>query len=201
MFRLFYFSVAILISMNAIPISAQNVPDDNEIYGLNPILFNGKVYNYFPGVGVKGHQYFEQKDFVEGCISIRGTKYEKVLLNYDILNQQVVLQYGDQRGSNRLLSLSKAWLEKFTIADEEFSLIQTSENQSEKLIVQTLNHGQLQLHSHWTKKLVADISFVSNNYLFDKKKQTLYLSYKNVLREYKSVKDILSLPNQKSNST
>lgn len=194
MHRFHYFYLSLLVYLFSPPqLLAQNVVDDSHIYGLNPILYNGKVYNYFPGSGVKGHQYFEQKDFVEGCISIRGTKYEKVFLNYDILNQQLILKYVDPQGSNRLLTVSKSWLEKFSIADEEFSLIKTTETQSQKFIVQTLNQGQIQLHIHWTKKLIADLSFVSRNYLFENKRPTLYLSYKNDIKEYKSTKDILSL--------
>jgi len=190
MYRFCYFFLSLLVFFFYTPILAQNILEDTPIYGLNPILYNGQVYNYFPSAGVKGHQYFEQKDFIEGRISIRGTYYEKVLLNYDILNQQLILKYKDPQGSNRLLMVSKAWMEKFSIADKEFSLIQAAENQ--KLIVQTLNSGQIQLHLNWTKKLSADISFVSESYTFDKKKQTLYLTYKNNLKEYKSTKDILS---------
>ncbi len=177
--------------MLVIPISAQELSDDTPIYGLNPILHNGEVYNYFPSAGVKGHQYFYQKNYAEGCISIRGTKYKKVLINYDVLNQEVVLQYTDPQGSNRLLKVSKAWLKEFELSGEHFSLIESPEG--EKLIVQTLNQGKIQLHNHWSKKLIAVISFVEEHYVFEKKRSTLLISYKNSLQEFKSTKDILAL--------
>lgn len=173
------------------PLSAQEIIDDKAIYGLNPIIHNGQVYNYFPRADVKGHQYFEQNIYVESCISIRGTKYENVLLNYDILNQEVILKYVDPQGSNRLLTVSKAWLKKFNISNEQFLLIDTPKG--EKLIVQTLNQGKIQLHKHWTKKLIAVISFVEEHYIFEKRKSTLFISYKNNLQEFKSTKDILAL--------
>jgi len=193
MFRFVYLLFSVLLCSIVAPVAAQNSIDDTQVYGLEPILHNGEVYNYFPGVGVKGHQYFEQKDFIEGTISVRGTTYENVFLNYDILNQQVILKYLDPQGSNRLLAVSKAWLEKFSIGEEQFSVILKFDGQ--KIIVQTLNEGSIQLHIQWTKKLVADISFVSEYYTFDKKHQTLYISYNNTLQEYKNTKTILALLN------
>ena len=189
--RIFYLFTSLFFYALVIPISAQELSNDTAIYGLNPILHNGEVYNYFPSAGVKGHQYFDQKNYAEGCISIRGTKYEKVLINYDILNQEVILKYTDPQGSNRLLTVSKAWLEEFNVSSEHFSLIDTPKG--EKLIVQTLNQGKIQLHNHWTKKLIAVISFVEEHYVFDKKNSSLFISYKNSLQEFKSTKDILAL--------
>lgn len=193
MFRFLYLFIAVNLYVFASPLLAQNAVADINVYGLNPILYNGQVYNYFPGAGVKSHQYFQQEEFKSGSITIRSKKYEDVLLNYDILNQELILKYSDPQGSNRLLMVSKAWLKKFQIGAEEFALINTSDGQ--KIIVQTLNPGKIQLHSHWTKKLVADLSFVSKNYVFEDKRQSLYLSYNNDLQEYKSTKDILALLN------
>lgn len=195
MLRFLYLLFNITLYLSAPLILAQNTIDDKAVYGLNPLLYNGKVYNYFPGTRVKGHQYINQKDYSEGSLTIRGVKYKKLLLNYDILNQEVILKYVDPQGSNRLLTVSKAWLEKFSIGQQNFSLIETPDNQ--KLIVQTLNQGDFQLHNNWTKKLIANISFVSEHYLFDEKNSTLYLSYRNILHEYNSTKDILKLLNNK----
>ena len=191
MSRKFYFILSVFVFYIFLPATAQDLKSDISIYGLDPIVYNGKVYNYFPGVGVKGHQYFEQKDFNEGCISIRGAKYENVLINYDILNQDVILKYSDPQGSNRLISVSKAWLKQFSVSNEQFSILDTPEG--EKLIVQTLNQGSIQLHIHWTKKLIAVITFIEENYVFDKKNSILFLSYKDNLQEFKSTKDILAL--------
>jgi hypothetical protein len=196
MLRFLYllFSISLYSIFN--PVTAQNSIEDKNIYGLNPILHNGEVYNYFPSPDVKGHQYYNQKNFTEGCISIRGVKYEKVLINYDILNQEVILKYTDPQGSNRLLKVSKAWLEEFKVSGEHFSLIESPEG--EKLIVQTLNQGEMQLHKHWTKKLIAVISFVEEHYVFEKKRSKLLVSYKNKLQEFKSTKDILGFFDDKT---
>lgn len=196
MLRFLYLIFSLIFYLVTTHTSAQDVQEDKLIYGLNPILHNGQVYNYFPGASVKGHQYFDQKNYGEGYISIRGTEYKNIFLNYDILNQEVILKYVDLQGSNRLLTISKAWLEKFSIANEQFSLIDTPKG--EKLIVQTLNQGQIQLHSHWTKKIIAEISFVSEHYTFEKKRNTLFLSYKNDLQEFKSTKNILALLNDEA---
>ncbi|MCD6179499.1 MAG: hypothetical protein J7K39_06310 [Bacteroidales bacterium] len=194
--RVLYYFLSLFFYVLVIPVSAQELSDDTPIYGLNPILHNGKVYSYFPGDQVKGHQYFKQKAFSKGCVSIRGIKYENILLNYDILNQEVVLQYTDPQGSNRLLAVSKAWLEKFSISNEQFSLINTPDGH--KLIVQTLNQGKIQLHNHWTTRIIAEISFVAEHYTFEKKRNTLFISYENKLKKFNSTKDILNLFNNEN---
>ncbi|RLD36128.1 MAG: hypothetical protein DRI74_09640 [Bacteroidetes bacterium] len=194
--RFLYLFFSLILYLLSPYISAQNIIDDKQVYGLNPLLYNGKVYSYFPGDQVKGHQYFKQKAFSEGCVSIRGTKYENILLNYDILNQEVILKYSDPQGSNRLLAVSKAWLEKFSISNEQFSLINTPDGH--KLIVQTLNQGKIQLHNHWTTRIIAEISFVAEHYTFEKKRNTLFISYENKLKKFNSTKDILNLFNDEN---
>lgn len=189
MLRFLLLLLSIFLS-NTIQVIAQDKIDDNQIYGLDPVIYNGKVYNYFPGVGVKGNQYFEQKDYVEGTISIRDHTYENLLLNYDILNQQLILKYVDPQGSNRLLIVSEAWLKKFSIGNEQFSIISNADGQ--KIIVQTLNKGILQMHIMWSKKLVAEINLVDEHYKFNENK-LLYISSKNSFEEYNSTKDILAL--------
>lgn len=172
-------------------LQSQNVSERKQMYGPDPMLINGKVYNYFPGSGVKGHQYLNQKEFQLGSLVIRGTEYKDVLLNYDLLNQEIILQYTDLQGSNRLLIVSKAWLEEINIEGETFSLRKTPDNR--QLIAQTLNQGQIQLHVHWTKRLIADINLVSKQYVFESKKQNFFLTTKDTFQEYTSTKDLLQL--------
>mgnify|MGYP000954703277 CR=1 FL=1 len=191
MFRLFYFLSCLFFYSSFSSVVAQNQNNDYQVYGLNPTLYNGKVYNYFPGIGVKGHQYFQTKEFEKGSLSIRSHIYKNVDLNYDILNQEVILKYTDPQGSFRLLTVSKAWLSKFTIGEEEFLFINSPD--SSEFIVQKLNSGHLQMYIHWTKRLIANISFVSEHYVFEEKKQTLYLSYNNLFLEYKNAKTILDV--------
>ena len=186
----FYFFIFFVLFIQT-NLQSQNVFERKQMYGPDPMLINGKVYNYFPGTGVKGHQYLNQKEFQRGYLVIHATEYKDVLLNYDLLNQEIILQYTDLQGSNRLLIVSKAWLEEINIAGETFSLRRTPDNQ--QLIVQTLNQGQIQLHVHWTKRLIADINLVSKQYVFESKKQIFFLTTKDTFQEYTSTKDLLQL--------
>lgn len=183
----------LIVVLNAPHSIAQNYDSKNQVYGLNPILYNGKVYDYFPGSNVKGNQYYNNSDFVKGCINLRGQKFEDVLLNYDILNQELILKYTDNQESQRLIIVSKAWLTEFSLGNEHFTLF--AKPDGEKMIVQELNQGKIRLLRLWTKKLTADLSFGYESYVFTKKYQKLYLTSNKVFVEYSKVKDLLGLLN------
>jgi hypothetical protein len=179
--------------LNAPHSIAQNYDSENQIYGLNPILYNGKVYDYFLGPNVKGNQYFNNSDFLKGCITLREQKFEDVLLNYDILNQELILKYTDNQESQRLLIVSKAWLGEFSLGNEHFIVF--TKPDGEKMIVQEINQGKIRLLRLWTKKLTADLSFGSESYVITKRNQKLYLTYNKVFAEYSKIKDLLVLLN------
>lgn len=190
MLRFFYIFITLLFYLPTSPVQAQNKLTDQSVYGLDQILYNGKVYNYFPGPGVKGHQYLIDKEFISGSVTIRGKKYENLQLNYDILNQDLILKYTDLQGANRLLIVSMAWLKQFSLGSDVFSIIQLPDGKD--FIVQELNQGKMKLYRHWTKRLIAKISSVSENYIFEEKKSSLFLSYNNKLQVFKSTNELLS---------
>lgn len=189
MFRIFNMILALLFGALSLQSFAQSKPADISVYGLNPLLHNGKVYNYFPGANVKGHPYFSQKEYVVSSVKIRNQLFENVLLNYDILNQSIILKYTDAQGSNRLIALSDAWLSEFKIGEDQFYVLKN--NNKETITVQTLCDGNAKLHIQWHKRLVADISFISEHYMFEAKRHTIFFESDRSFHEVKSIKDIL----------
>src|SRR5512145_1757956 len=89
----------------------------DEVYGLDPVLYNGKKYTYFLPSGTGGHQYLFSPDYFVGSVTIKGQTFEGITLNYDICNQQLLLQYAIEAGSLRIIEVSKAWLESFTLGN------------------------------------------------------------------------------------
>jgi hypothetical protein len=86
------------------------------------------------------------------------------LLNYDIYNQQLILNYKNNIGANNLLTLSDAWLEKFSFRGYDFELISTKD--SLKKIFQVLGTGQNRILYYWTKDLALDSFHGARNHTF-----------------------------------
>jgi hypothetical protein len=126
------------------------------IYGFDPLLYNGKIYSNVHNKNVIGNQYLVD-DFSTGDITIKGIKFRNLNLNYDIYNQHLLLQFRDDNGAKKVLIVSKAWLENFTIDNRYFE-----KNDSFKLgysLYQLIGEGSVRIRYLWKKELkISNIS-------------------------------------------
>ena len=73
--------------------------------GLDDFLYNGKVYAYYPPYNVLGNQFIASEEFTIGTLWIKGEPYANVLLNYDILNQHLLLSFNTILGAKQVIVL------------------------------------------------------------------------------------------------
>jgi len=137
---------------------------DKDPYGLDPVLYNGKFYSFFLPEGTIGNPFMQDNEFRSGTVTIRGTLYESVLLNYDIHNQQLILKYTNQLGATNLLSISDAWLEAFTIGDMKFEVIQDADTL--KRFYQVLGSGPMRFCFYHSKEKILDYRLGTQNNRF-----------------------------------
>lgn len=155
----------------------------DEVYGSDPLLYNGKYYTFHVPVNTIGHQYLTDKEFQTGSVRLRGVDYNDLKLNYDIYNQQLLLRYPSATGAVNLLIISDAWLEAFTIDDRHFEIITSPD--STKKIFQVLGNGPFRILYHWKKNLELDLSYGAKDHVFTgSKEMNLYkddkiLAYRN----------------------
>jgi hypothetical protein len=135
----------------------------DKVYGLDPLLYNGKKYTYFLPPGTGGNQYFLSSDFITGEVTIRGKSFTGILLNYDIYNQRLLLQYNDESGAVNILEISEAWLERFHLGPSEFIFLT---NEGDSRIYQVLGDGPFYILYHWRKDLRLTNSTGASNYSF-----------------------------------
>ncbi len=114
--------------------------------GIDPVLYNGRQYSFILSNKTQGHPYIYTPDYEPGYVRIRGRLFNNVLLNYDIYNQELVLKYKDLQGSVSYIMLSKAWLNKFSLHNNEFELIDTGDGQ--KGFFQVIAHDTLKVLYH-----------------------------------------------------
>jgi len=163
----------------------------NHIYGLNPLLYNGKFYTFFPAANTKGSQFLGGPEFVKGSVKIRGKNFPGILLNYDVYNQQVVLKYKTRMNNVMKIVISEAWLESFSLGKKHFEILTFPNTRSR--IYQVTGTGRYKILYSWTKYYALDHTFGATNFAFSKPVRKSYLQSGNKLKRYKNNKSFIAL--------
>jgi hypothetical protein len=75
-------------------ILAQNSFEASEkMYGLDQQLYSGRIYYYIPGQRVTGDQYWYSPEFMLGSVSRNDSLRGNQLLNFDVTNGYILLQF------------------------------------------------------------------------------------------------------------
>jgi hypothetical protein len=163
----------------------------DEVYGSDPLLYNGKYYTFYPPSNTGSHQYFADRQFETGSVIIRGVTYSDLLLNYDIYNQQLILKYKFITGATNLIIISDAWLEMFSYRDANFVILSTPDTL--KRIFQTLGTGPKRILYYWRKTLNLDNFYGAKNYVFSAAAREMNVFADNQILEYSNNKGFYSL--------
>jgi hypothetical protein len=167
------------------------VVKSDDVSDSDPLLYNGKQYAFFIPLATGGHQFFNDPLFESGSVTIRGVTYTDLLLNYDIYNQQLVLQYVNNLGTKNQIVLSEAWLESFRLKEIDFELIRTQD--SLKQIYQVIGTGQYRILYKWKKELVMDGFIGAKNHTFSAPGKEMNLCSDGHILRYKNNKTLTSL--------
>ncbi len=144
-------------------------------YGLDPILFNGKRYSYYPSSETGGSQYLNGDEFQKGSLVVRGISYSGRLLNYDAYNQQLILRYKTDLDASEQMIVSDAWLESFTIGSLKFALIPLTD--TTKRICQVIDTLGYRVAYAWRKDLILDTQYGATNHVFAKPIKESFVSF------------------------
>lgn len=159
------------------------------IYGYDPLITNGRVYYfYLPGTG--GTQYLQENFDTQGTVTLRGVTYSSLSINYDIYNQQLILKYKDAIGSSKLIEVSFAWLESFTLGGLPFEFI--DDGNSNKRIYQVLGSGSKKILYFYRKDLLLHNQTISGLYYFSKPIKEKYVLNENRIVKFINNKGFIS---------
>ncbi len=86
-------------------------------------LYRGRMYNAYPHKIANGHLYFAEDFFLKGSIMYDGKFYPEANLKYDLLRDQLVLEYQDGY-SNVILQTDK--VDEFSIINHQFINVKKS---------------------------------------------------------------------------
>lgn len=163
----------------------------NDKYGLDPLLYNGKYYTYFVPSNTKGTPFFNSSEYRPGSIELHGLIYSKVELNYDLINQQLVLRYMAEDKGIRHIIVSDAWLEAFTFGKTRFEI--HADVDSIRHIYQVIGSGPMHILYAWNKELKLDTKPGARSYFFTPPVKKSFLLIDHVLYKYSSNKSFISV--------
>lgn len=143
------------------------------VYGLSPILFNGKVYSDFYNNQVKGHQFLIKKTMINGDLVIQNQIFTYQKLNLDIYKQKVLLEFEDQNKAIKLIDIPIEHLSEFSLGNKQF-IIRKSDSVSYK-IYQIIGDENHQFQVYWYKKLETTSSASVYDYQFSDAKKEITL--------------------------
>ncbi len=182
-FTLFLFAIALN------PASAQTSSEGiDTIYGSDPLLFNGRQYIYQIPPGSSGNPFLHGPGFKKGWIVIGDRKYEHLDLNYDIVNQVLLLKYIDQEGYTMVIEVSESWLTNFGIGASDFEFIRGTDK---PLIYQVIGSGDIKVRYLWKKELKLENVMTSASYAFSDSRKTRWLVILGTDHVYKKNRDFV----------
>jgi hypothetical protein len=162
----------------------------DRVYGLDQTLCNGKKYIYKPPPGSRGHQYFLSPAYSTGSVTLKGKCYQDISLNYDLLNQQLLLHYTDETGAMNILEVSKAWLKSFSLGDKNFEFLNLEQ---EPRFFQTLGEGTARILYYWRKTLNVEGSIGSFYLTFSAPERNSYVLMGGQLKPFSTKRSLIKL--------
>jgi len=165
------------------------VPDT--IYGADPLLLNGKIYNFFTPPGTSGNPYLNGADFVDGTLVLRGQVFQNLPLKYDIYNKVVVLGYRNELGAQGQLIVSDAFLDAFTLGDMKF--IPFTGVDSVSRYDQIIGDETFGIVYSWYKLIALDTRLGASNHVFYDPKKNAMLIRNQKLYSFKNKRSFLRL--------
>lgn len=117
---LFCFSNVIFAQVNTNPPPIEQLKLFTEdIYGIDDVLANGKIYRQLHS-GTNSHPFYNEDSWQVGSILINGKYFENVLLKYDLELDQVIIRNMLPSGTFTHILLSEKQVDEFTIGTHHF---------------------------------------------------------------------------------
>jgi len=127
----------------------------------NQILYNGKVWRNIY-TNVKGDQFLFAKIFLPGSVSMNGTSFKDLNINYDIYNDEIIIP----KNNGAILQLNKEMIDSFTIEYnfKTYTFINTDADSLNgiKGFVNVLYKGKSELYVKYKKQI--DLLAVDEKY-------------------------------------
>ncbi len=134
-------------------------------------LLNGRQYIHLNSGN--SHPYFNTDRYRPGSLLLNGESYDNVTINYDIFDQQLILQYPSNSDQDLQVVLNRALIDHFQIDGLTFRLMSFPETGS--LFFQVLSSGDVSCFLLWKKTLSRSTVSGNTSYKYSKQSREVYL--------------------------
>ena len=159
-------------------------------------LVKGRCW-YNTTYGVKGHPFFNSKNVLNGCVTVKNLCFTNVLLIYDLFKDELLLEFRDDNEVGNLITLNKKSVTEFNLYDG-INMHYFKNSDTENFIktdffsgfVEILYDGEYTLYCKWFKK-ISKLA-IENKYDKFVLKSNLYLKTDGEIIELKNRNDFIS---------
>jgi len=195
--KLFFLFFCLVISVN---ISSQQWIDESKILALNKSFYNiynldghlingRKYYNRYSNA--PGHPFFMDDQFKKGKVVVNGIPYNNVLLKFDIVNQEIVLQFSYIYGGNDQIVLNRENVSEFELDGKLFRkyLLPGKGN----TFLQVVIEGKITCLYSWQKQLISQRYSLENPYVYSDQASKSFLLINKQFTEYRGKKSFIKI--------
>ncbi len=169
-----FFSIICLPLLFSNPIKGQEKLNNlDHVYGMNPKLYNGRIYSDFYNSKVKGHQFLVSPDFSSGSLMIDQNHYENLNINYDVYKQKLLLSFKNYTQAHKIIELPLSHVQSFTFLQKQFRVITMLD--SSLKIFQIIGAEAFSIFVYWEKEISTTTSTSAYDYQFSKSKKKIWV--------------------------
>ncbi|HJX70596.1 MAG TPA: hypothetical protein VJ346_01550 [Bacteroidales bacterium] len=162
----------------------------NTLYKLDQNLINGVKYYKSPE-SVSGSEFFLDEKSSSGNITVNGIKYQNVLLKYDLINQDVILEYDFPLGGKMQIIIDDEKITEFGIFEKTFKKYHFPS--AGDRFFQTITAGNIVCLIYWSKMRIPTSSSLQYAYLYSEENRKTYLLMENQLCQFTGQGSFLKL--------
>lgn len=179
------FIILLVLIMETFSVKAQTpAQNHDQVYGYDPLLYNGLVYRFFVLPQTKGTQYLFDAFDSQGTVTVRGITYTNVSLNYDICNQKLIMKYKNEIGASMLIQISYAWLEKASLGGSNFEVVIVAD--SSKRLYQVIGNGNVKIMYYLSKEFLLDNTKSTNSQYFSDSRKEMFVAKDGQLKGFRN---------------
>ncbi len=157
-------------------------------HGLDQEIINGTSY-YYKYYRVLSHPYFSQEESHPGMVVLSGKRFNNVRINYNIYEQNLVLDYPGKNNGIYKIILSSILTDEFGLDDYYFKKLVLLER--DPTFYQVIEVNGIICYIHWEKQMLATTNNTQYADFFSEPEQEYFLEYDHKLSPIKNKKSFV----------
>ena len=112
-------------------------------YGADQRLVSGKFYHDAPYGSINGHPFCINEEWKNGQVIMDGIVFDNLLLKYDIVSNELVLNTLNLSNNSLQISLKTGNISSFKLADKKFIVFPGMESENKPVFCEQVSSGKI----------------------------------------------------------